>query len=230
MKASVVASPEQMPEESIDLGWAPAADGLAGIVVDLPGEQSVRTGLALAKRGYRPVPLFNSVPAPSPAMLGSMNELVVIDMYGVVLRIIAGAVRLTSLNLPSNAPPAFLLDSRRRGERMILAPRMFDNRSVSLPTDFPSANFLISQGMSHVVVVQAQMNQPQQDLAHTLRRWQTAGLDMMVAAAGAPEPIAIFVQRPPWFRHLWYGVLMRMGLRRSPLGGFGGFIPLPSSG
>src|SRR5688572_17723477 len=50
---------------AVDVNWAPpAGDGVA-IVVDLPGADSVNTGLALATRGYRPVPLYNVVPGPT---------------------------------------------------------------------------------------------------------------------------------------------------------------------
>ena len=38
------------------------------IVVDLPGAQSVLVGLALAERGFRPVPLFNGTSGPNPVI------------------------------------------------------------------------------------------------------------------------------------------------------------------
>ena len=68
---------------------------------------------------------------------------------------------------------------------MRVEPPAFDNRSVSLPTDFPSANLLLSYGVRRVVLVQATDGQPQADLAHTLLRWQQAGIDMMRSAVDA---------------------------------------------
>src|SRR5262249_13017651 len=99
------------------------------------------------------------------------------------------------------------------------------------PTDFPSANFLLAHGISRILLIQDQPGSPQPDLAHTLRRWQEAKLaisQFIPQISQHPEPIVI--HRPPWFRHFWYGLIARIGLRRSPLGGFGGFIPQPSSG
>jgi hypothetical protein len=214
-----------------DMSWVPTSDGSNAIVVDLPGAQSVTFGLSLARGGYRPVPVFNSVPAPSSDVeVFRFGAPVVVEMREVVQLLIEVVGPLSQRNLPANAPPAFLLDSRRRGEGALLRPRTFDNRSVSLPTDFPSANFLLSEGVKRVLVVQAHLGQPQADLAHTLRRWQEAGIQIFVDAITDPAaPAPITVERPRWFRHLWYGLLARMGLRRNPLGGYGGFIPEPSS-
>jgi hypothetical protein len=108
---------------------------------------------------------------------------------------------------------------------------MFDNRSVSLPTDFPSANFLIAQRIARVIVL-ATTAEPQEDLSHTLLRWQQAGIAIEMVSPLAPElvPMPITVRKPPMFRMLWQRILATAGLRRSPLGGFGGVLPIPSSG
>jgi hypothetical protein len=219
----------------VDVSWLGRTDGSTAIVVDLPGPQSMLTGLALAGSGYRPVPLFNSVPHPAGVdtldASGLAPARVVVDMSGVITLVIHGAQQLESMRLPSDAPPAFLLDVRRRGEHASLTPRTFDNRSISLPTDFPSANFLMAHGLTRAVLIHETLAPVQTDLAHTLRRWQQAGMQMLMtslADRAAPHPID--VPRPPRFRHLWYGLLARIGLRRNPLGGYGGFIPVPSSG
>ena len=138
---------------------------------------------------------------------------------------------LQQLALPADRPPVFLLDAQRRfGSGAAVQPGKFDNRSISLPTDFPSGLFLRSLGIERVVLVQANAD-PQQDLAHTLLAWQEAGLSILArtpGADGAPAPIR--VARPSNFRVMWYRFLATLGLRRSPLGGFGGFIPVPSAG
>jgi hypothetical protein len=124
-----------------------------------------------------------------------------------------------------------LLDAQRRIGTDIPRPGAFDNRSVSLPTDFPSGLFLQSHGIQNVVLVVREKSAPQADLAHTLSAWQEAGLSIRtrtVDGVGPPEPLR--VARPSNFRVLWYRLLATMGLRRNPLGGFGGTIPMPSSG
>ncbi len=210
-----------------DVSHIPPASAGNAIVIDLPGGDSIRMGLSLMRLGYRPVPVFNALPAPG----GTDPSRVVIDMSAVVSLLKTSAQDVIKYGLAENAPPAFLLDSRRRGGGIIISPRWFDNRSVSLPTDFPSGNFLLANGIRSVLVVQSDSASPQADLGHTLRRWQETGLPISLFATTAPSnSVSITNSRPPWFRHMWYGMLARMGLRRNPLGGFGGFIPEPSAG
>src|SRR5881394_3940880 len=61
------AGPSQTPvsEATIDVSWSPAPGGNVALVIDLPGAKGVWYGVALAERGYRPVPLYNAVPLPS---------------------------------------------------------------------------------------------------------------------------------------------------------------------
>src|SRR5580765_130756 len=47
-----------------DVSWSPPPDERVAIVLDLPGAEGVIIGLALAVRGYRPVPLYNALPLP----------------------------------------------------------------------------------------------------------------------------------------------------------------------
>lgn len=234
-------------QESLDQPWAGESPGLPGalppveadgataIVVDIPGADSVELGLALASRGFFPVPLYNAVPVPVLAMGGRTVGPIAVDLTGIARAIEEGAEVMTVTTLPWDAPPAFLLDARRRGEGAAFArlqPGAFDNRSVSLPTDFPSANFLLASGIRRVmVIVPATQSEPQMDLCHTLRRWQEAGVVIELFRLGAdtqPNPVA--VPRPRWYRQVWYALRLRLGLRRHLLGGYGGFIPIPSEG
>jgi hypothetical protein len=222
------------------LAGIPRADGTTAVVVDLPGASGVAAGLTLAEAGFRPVPLYNAVPLPSPA--GSVpGGAVVVNLAEVLDGLRAGAERVAAMRLPYAAPPAFLLDSRRRiGDRAALRPGALDNRSVSLPTDFPSPNLLLAGGIRRVIVVQLDDGQPQADLAHTLRRWQDAGMEVFLLTTGAApadhsggaatSPRPLTVDKPRWYRHLWHGMLARIGLRPNPMGGFGGFLPVPAAG
>jgi len=47
-----------------DVSWSPPPDGNAALVLDMPGSEGVLAGVALASRGYRPVPLYNALPLP----------------------------------------------------------------------------------------------------------------------------------------------------------------------
>src|SRR6202035_543053 len=104
-----------------------------------------------------------------------------------------------------------------------------DNRSVSFATDFPSANFLLAHGMRRFVLVQSSGDQPQRDLAHTLRRWQDGGLRAGLnrpCAAGPSMPCRI--EKPLLFRWVFQRALAALGLHRATQGGFGGQVPEPS--
>lgn len=220
-----------LPPPPIISSWLPNADGTTLLVVDLPGVQSVQLGEALARAGFRPVPLFNAVSGP--------NELV--QVRSIVRAIQQVSIRAwTPLSaLPNDAPAAFLLDADRRLGRV---PRAgdFDNRSISLPTDFPSANFLQSRGITQVLLISPERDgvvsddQPASDLAHTLLRWQLAGLQIRIQRMSETFEVsvvrAIEVKHPHRFRALWHNALSLLGLRRNPLGGFGGTLPVPSSG
>jgi hypothetical protein len=210
-----------------DVSWSPAAAQRVAIVVDLPGAQSVNAGLALAQRGYRPVPLFNCVPGPLAAW-----PMVAIEAVPIMEALWRGATYLDQLNLVYEAPPAFLLDSNRRA-KSAPPPGGFDNRWVVLPQDFPSVTFLLSQNVRSALLVQDQPGQPREDLAHVLRRWQDGGvaIESIAVAPGAhPHPMALRVNKPPMFRSIFYLLLATFGLRRSSAGGFGSVVPMPSSG
>ena len=189
--------------------------------IDLPGRQSLLAGLALAARGYRPVPLYNACSGIS----------AVVPMEPILDLIARAATYLAGLFLPDDAPPAFLLDADRLRGSVPPAPGRFDNRWLVFPQDFPSANFLRSRAVHSVLLVQAQADQPQSDLGHVLLRWQQAGLPLQVVppvAGAVPQPLQ--VRRPRLFGWMWQRALASLGLRRNSAGGFGAIIPLASSG
>jgi hypothetical protein len=200
--------------------WAPAASEHAAVVVDLPGEESVLTGLSLATHGYRPVPLFNACTGPSE----------VVDQRPIIEALRDGASYLAGQPLP-DAPPAFLLDARRMALGREIRPGDFDNRWQIFPQDFPSSGFLKPRGCTRVLLVQRDRLQPHEDLAHVLCRWQDAGLAIEakdVAQTTPPTPLT--VARPPRYRSVWHRVLTVLGLRRGAHGGFGGVVGRPSHG
>lgn len=212
------ASDESRSRTEFDLTWFDAGSGDTAVVVDLLGETSVELGLALADAGLRPVPLFNGCDGPS----------AVLDVKPMIRRLRDGADDLRRLSLPPDAPPAFLLDSRRMQVKPP-PPGQYDNRWLSFPQDFPSANFLRSRGIRKVILVDTHPT-PREDLAHTLRRWQEAGLELLVKDWSSKHgPRTLNVPRPRWYRAAWQRMLAMIGLQRNSAGGFGAMVPMPGS-
>ena len=215
--------------------WLTSASQRVALVIDCPGVQSVSLGLAPAGVGYRPVPLFNALPGPEGTMTDSVLPsrqwpLALVDVWPIVSALLLATGPLAQMKLPADAPPAFLLDSNRRSGAGPVIPNRFDNRSVSFATDFPSANFLLSQNIRNALLIQQTGTLPDADLAHTLLRWQNGGIRLRsVALASGKGPGDCIVSRPSLFGRMWYRIRLMAGLQ-PVLGGFGGMIPEPSSG
>ena len=189
-------------------------------MVDLPAGASVAFGVAAAKRGYRPVPLYNTCLGPS----------ALIDCDPIARMLSAGVAELRTLRLALDAPPAFLLDSNRR--RPTAPPTMgkLDNRWVVFAQDFPSVTYLRSRGIGEVVLVH-DGTAAQEDLAHVLVRWQQGGIQLLSVDVREPaRPRELAVRAPSLFRRAWYRALLMAGLRRNQAGGFGAVIPIASQG
>ena len=196
-------------------------DRYMAVVVDLPGARSVQAGLALAQEGYRPVPLFN----------GGHHVAALVTVLPIVYALEVGAGDLGALQFSPEASPVFLLDANRQKPSGPAAPGRYDNRWLVFPQDFPSANFLRSRQIVRVVLIQEPGNtQPAKDLAHVLRRWQEAGLEILLAhPEEGSAPSSLQVEKPSGFRDLSYRALAVLGLRRNSAGGFGSVIPTPSA-
>ncbi len=208
----------------LNLPWAPAVGTGSAVVVDMPGLESVKVGMALTQNGFRPVPLFNGAAGPSLA-----GPFPLVDAYPIVRALHTVAEDLATLRLSPNAPPVFLLDSNRFNGGDFPSPGRFDNRWWVFPQDFPSSNFLLAQNIRSVVLVQEDAESPQRDLAHVLLRWQEAGIAILSCAVSDDQPSPIQIQKPNNFRALWYRAMVLAGLRRNSAGGFGAVVPEPSS-
>jgi hypothetical protein len=208
------------PWRTLSLGHLPRSADRIAAIIDLPGGPAVDFGLVAAQQGYRPVPLFNAVNGHNP----------VIDLTTIRHRLICDATNVQAMPLPADAPPCFLLDSRRQGAGPYVAPGYFDNRWVTLPQDFPSARFLQSQDINAVCLINQKGQPPLPDLAHVLHGWQKDGIliSLLGLETGNP-PQPITVTRPSYFGTLWYRWLALIGLRRHAGGGFGSTVPIPSS-
>ena len=211
----------QLPDPGAALLTALEAGARAAVVVDLPGADAVRFGIALARHGMRPVPMFNT----------TSGGLALIDMDQVIPALVSGAAVLKDLAIREDAPPAFLLDSRRLSHSGDSGGGLYDNRWIVFPQDFPSGAALRSRGCDRVLLVNAPDAPAMKDLDDVLARWQRAGVRIERLSPGTgrtPEPY-----RPSrWWpmRLLFLFVLVGMGLRRNSAGGFGSRIPESGSG
>ena len=181
------------------------------IILDMPGESGVEEGLALARKGFRPVPLYNGVNGPDRASMA-------VDVRNIASALFQGADILSGLDLKSDAPPVFLLDSNRmQGAKKERGK--YDNRWCVFPQDMPSADFLTKHGIKKIIVQYIQ-----NDLSHILCRYQEQGIKIhLVDISGSFREVK--VTPPSIFESMIYRFKMITGLTRNATGGFGGQIP-----
>lgn len=183
------------------------------LVLDLPKSESILLGLALAKSGFQPVPLYN----------GGDDPAALVDMSPVARYLVSGAAILKDVRLPDDAAPVFLMNSERKANS-VSVPGRYDNRWCIVPQDMPSADFLKRAGIRKVVLVSDTVRE---DLAHVLFRYQEAGLELRRTHAPEENPVKMQVAKPTSFRSLFYRAAVFAGLRRNSAGGFGAIAPDP---
>jgi len=142
------------------------------IIVDLPGAVGVESGLALAKIGFMPVPLYNGIHEEKIGMLDqAVNNAPIVDA------LISGADTLRYLYLNNDSPPAFLLDSNRNAET-INDSAIYDNRwSIELD-DMPATAYMQSCGIQRIVVWTD--GEVRKDLMPILESYRDTGLEIFV--------------------------------------------------
>jgi len=114
------------------------------VFLDLPDYYSINEGLALARIGWRPVPLYNGTNEQPGAM-------VLVDNHGIEKALIWGAGVLKTITTDENAPPVFLLDSNRR-HRYKMNVSVFDNSWDVYAQDIPSAEFFLENGIDKIII------------------------------------------------------------------------------
>jgi hypothetical protein len=192
---------------------AGAGEARTCLVIDHPGEISVALGVALSRRGFAPVPLFNGVYGINAPLVS--NQAILQALVDLADRIQPGA----------DPAPAFLLDSGRLAGQP--APKRYDNRWVVFPQDFPSGGRLLASGIRECAIL-ADPPMVRDDLCHVLRRWQDAGMTMIEAWGETKRETSIPI--PPWYRQVFYRMVALAGLRPNAYGGFGALIPEPGQG
>ena len=183
------------------------------LVIDLPGEAGTWLGVACAGDGFRPIPLYNAVPA----------FVSVVELRRIMGVLVAARERVAAV--APGAPPAFLLDGNRMGGAKIsLIPPsvgMFDNRSVCSESDFPSAERLWQAGIRRAVLIQERRARPAIDLEPVLFGWQQRGIALSVKRSDDDAALTrLTLRRLGWLSRFgqW---LRRQELKRRPDGAYG---------
>lgn len=194
-----------------EIKWIQGMEKRTMIIVDLPRHSGVEESLALARMGYRPVPLYNGVAGPGSSSIVRVHE--------IVAALYKGADELITCNIRADAPPVFMLDSNRMSGSG-KEPGTYDNRWCVFPQDMPSAAFLIKEGINKIIV---RAESIQNDLSHILCRYQKEGIEINLCNGQTVKKIT--VTEPSSFKSLSYRFKVILGLTRNATGGFGSMVP-----
>ena len=145
-------------------------------IVDLPAETSVVIGLGLAKNDFRLVPLYNGI---HETKIGALDP--VINNQPIVDALISGADVLKNLRISTDAPPVFLLDSRRDLE-ITSSDNLYDNRWSIDFEDMPAASYMKSAGINRVVIWGKK--DVKEDLVPIINSYQDVGIEILTFIDG----------------------------------------------
>jgi len=209
-----------------DVGWLGETRNDTAIILDLPGAQGIEQAAALAKKGYRPVPLYNGTRGPS-----ATAEIV--DVASLSDALAQHSYRIEQASLSPGAPPVFMLDSRRLPFGVGKMPSMYDNRWCVFPQDMPSAAYLLKHGIRYVIVRSGEGLQV--DLMRILRRWQEQGVKIYLSApAQGTQEVSTAdpsrLKNSSRLKIFSYRFRTMLKLTRNAAGGFGGKVPEMSGG
>ena len=154
-------------EELLPVLFQETCEKDTAFIVDMPGAESVYMGLALAKLGYRPIPVYNGTIEQNDAGAKVDNISV-----GKALRQCADT--LQGISFEEDAPPVFMTDSNRLN-RFRKNRTWFDNSWDLYPQDLPSGDYLQKNGIRKVVIVG---NKVTRDLKKILYRYQKKGIEI----------------------------------------------------
>lgn len=156
----------------------------SAVFLDLPNYHAIEEGLALAKLGWRPVPLYNG----SSAQDGVMP---LVDDNDIKAALILGAAELTKIDIPQSAPPVFLLDSNRLN-RFKMDVSIFDNSWDLYSQDIPSAGYFLNNGITKIIVVSSKINK---DLKSIFYSFQKKGLKIFFTN-GFDKTKEVLIKKP----------------------------------
>lgn len=156
----------------------------AALVVDLPGVESVKAGIVLARLGYRPIPLYNGT-------IQQKRARATVDNQVIQGELIWGAQELSKLEIKEDALPAFLLDSNRM-HRLKLEISLFDNSWDLYHQDVPSAEYMLKHGVRKIVVIGDRVSR---DLRKIFYPFQRKGIQIFLTN-GYEQPKRIRLFKP----------------------------------
>jgi len=155
------------------------------LILDLPGCESVKEGLALSRLGWRPIPLYNGTVQQKGAMA-------LVDNNAIEMALLWGASELGNVKIPSDAPPVFLLDSNRTN-RHKMNVSVFDNSWDIYDQDLPSAAYFSEHGIRNIIVRSQAI---QKDLQIILYKLQKKGI-FIHFTNGYENAKEVSVRKPP---------------------------------
>ncbi|MBQ9140722.1 MAG: glutathionylspermidine synthase family protein [Lachnospiraceae bacterium] len=158
--------------------------GDTAVIVDLPGADSVKMGLALAQAGFRPIPIYNGT-------IEQQEARAIVDNHSVGVALALGAEMLRRIEIPEDAPPAFLTDSGRM-QRFKMEISLFDNSWDVYHQDLPTAEYFLEQGVRKIVVVGATFSK---DLKKIFYSFQRKGIEFYFTQ-GYEMPKRVKIQKP----------------------------------
>ena len=141
------------------------------IIIDLPGIDSIKEGLAVAQMGFRPIPIYNG----TEEQLGAMPT---VDNSSIKIGLLKGALELKKIKLDKDAPPAFLLDSNRTN-RYKMNESVFDNSWDVYAQDMPSAEYFLNNGINKIIIIAKKLNK---DLQKILYNYQNKKIEIYLAS------------------------------------------------
>lgn len=154
------------------------------IIIDIEGINSIQEGIALAKLGYRPIPIFNGT-NPTPGSRSTTNNAIIEPL------LVWGALELKTIKLKEDAPPAFLLDKNRLN-RYKINRSIFDNSWDIYPQDIPTPEYLLENGITKIII---RGDLLEKDLSKVLYKFQKRNIKILFTN-GYEEPKRIRIKKP----------------------------------
>ena len=153
------------------------------IILDIDGIDSIKEGIALAKLGYCPVPIFNGTNPPQ----GTKGTT---DNQRIEPVLVWGAQELQKIKRVNHAAPVFLLDANRLN-RYKVNPSIFDNSWDIYPQDMPTAEYFLKNDINKIIV---RAEKIQRDLSKILYKFQKRGIKVLFTD-GYEEPKIIKIKK-----------------------------------
>ena len=154
------------------------------IIVDIPGNDSIKEGIALAKMGYRPIPIYNGTDQ-------QKGAIATVDNCSIKVGLIKGTKELEKIKIDNNAPPVFLLDTNRMN-RFKMNISIFDNSWDIYSQDLPTAEYFLNNGIKNIIISSRII---QKDLSKILYKFQNKGINILFTN-GYDKPKKVKINKP----------------------------------